>query len=314
MTRKELFHILGRIGFWALIGLILIYVLFPFFWALSSSFKSEDELFSKARFFPQEPTGAYYQSILCIDDENFVASAIRNTLNCLETDPETGDTVFVAFNEGFFKSLKNSALISFLTVSIALVVGSFAAYALGRLRFQGRAVMLYAVLAMTMFPQISILSGLFQITRELGVYGGLSSLILTYPIFTLPFTIWVLTTFFRGLPAELEQAALVDGATTFQTFYMILLPLTAPALVTTGLLAFVAAWNEYLFALTFTIVNPDAQTVTVAIANFSGRVLRQEPIAEVMAASIVVTLPLLILVLIFQGRIVEGLTAGAVKG
>jgi trehalose/maltose transport system permease protein len=126
--------------------------------------------------------------------------------------------------------------------------------------------------------------------------------------------VWTLTSFFRGLPSELEQAALVDGATTFQTFYMILLPLTAPALVTTGLLAFISAWNEYLFALTFTIVNPSAQTVPVAIALFGGRVLRQDPIAEVMAASVVVTIPLIVLVLIFQRRIVEGLTAGAVKG
>ena len=137
---------------------------------------------------------------------------------------------------------------------------------------------------------------------------------MTYPLLTLPFTVWVLTSFFKGLPGEIEQAALVDGATSFQTFWMILLPLTAPALVTTGLLAFIAAWNEYLFALTFNLVNPESQTVTVAIAQFSGSVARQEPIGEIMAASIVVTIPLLALVLVFQNRIAEGLTSGAVKG
>jgi trehalose/maltose transport system permease protein len=174
--------------------------------------------------------------------------------------------------------------------------------------------LLYVMLSMTMFPQISILSGLYTIVREVGVFGTPFALILTYPVFTLPFTIWVMTSFFRGLPAEIEQAAIVDGATPFQTFYMILLPLTAPALVTTGLLAFVRSWNEYLFALNFTITEPSAQTAPVVIAQFSGTVSRQEPIAEIMAAAMVVTIPLVILVLVFQNRIVDGLTAGAVKG
>ena len=273
---------LGRIGFWILILIILFFLMFPFYWAINTSLMTESELFSPARIWPNNPTTINYDS---------------------------------AFNnDSFLRGLRNSAIVSTVSVLLALVVGSFAAYALGRIKFKGRMLMLYAVLAMTMFPQISILSGLFSIVRDLGVYGGLSSLVLTYPLLTLPFTVWVLTSFFEGLPAELEQAALVDGATSFQTFYRILLPLTAPALVTTGLLAFIAAWNEYLFALTFTAVSPGARTVTVAIAQFSGRVMRQEPIAEVMAASIVVTIPLLILVLVFQQRIAEGLTAGAVMG
>jgi trehalose/maltose transport system permease protein len=150
--------------------------------------------------------------------------------------------------------------------------------------------------------------------REFGLFGTPLALIATYPIFTLPFTVWVMTAFFRGLPREIEQAAIVDGASYFQTFYMILLPLTAPALVTTGLLAFVSSWNEYLFALNFTFTNPQAQTVTVAIAKFTGYEAYQDPIAEIMAAAMVVTIPLVLLVLIFQKRIVAGLTAGAVKG
>jgi trehalose/maltose transport system permease protein len=133
-------------------------------------------------------------------------------------------------------------------------------------------------------------------------------------LFTLPFTIWVMTTFFKKLPDSLLQAANVDGATSFQAFYMILLPLTVPAMVTTGLLSFIAAWNEYLFALTFTSIESSARTVPVAMALFSGEVARQEPFGEIMAAAVVVTIPLLILVYVFQKRLVEGLTAGAVKG
>lgn len=275
-------YIAARVGFWFLVILVLLYTLFPFYWAINSSFKTENEVFGAATYFPQNFTLVNYQSVLS--------------------------------NDNFLRGLANSAVVSGTSTLVALVIGSFAAYALGRLRFRGRMLMLYAVLAMTMFPQISILSGVFSIVRDLGLYGSPSALILTYPLITLPFTVWTLTSFFKGLPAELEQASLVDGANTFQTFYMILLPLTAPALVTTGLLAFISAWNEYLFALTFTLLQPQARTVTVALALFSGQVSRQEPIAEIMAASVVVTLPLIILVLIFQRRIVEGLTAGAVKG
>lgn len=281
-ARRQFWATVRRIGFWLLIIAILLYTLFPFYWAINSSFKTENEVFGTATYFPTNPTLINYQSVFS--------------------------------NAQFVTSLGNSAIVSSLTTLLALLVGSFAAYALGRLRFRGRTVMLYAVLAMTMFPQISILSGLFTIVSDLGLFGSMGALIVTYPLITLPFTVWTLTSFFRGLPAELEQAALVDGATLFQTFYKILLPLTAPALVTTGLLAFISAWNEYLFALTFTVINPSARTVPVAIALFSGQVSRQEPIAEIMAASVVVTVPLIVLVLIFQRRIVEGLTAGAVKG
>lgn len=283
-VRKQpsLRYLIGRVLFWALIVIILIYTLFPFYWAFNSSLKGENEIFATATFWPLNPTAINYESVFS--------------------------------NDQFVRGLLNSAFVAATTTIFALVVGAFAAYALGRLQFRGRTLMLYAVLAMTMFPQISILSGLFAIVTDLGLFGSLGSLIVSYPLLTLPFTVWTLTSFFKGLPAELEQAALVDGATTFQTFYMILLPLTAPALVTTGLLSFISAWNEYLFALTFTTINPSAQTVPVAIALFGGRVTRQDPIAEVMAASVVVTIPLIVLVLIFQRRIVEGLTAGAVKG
>jgi trehalose/maltose transport system permease protein len=154
---------------------------------------------------------------------------------------------------------------------------------------------------------------LYAVIRTLNL-PATPSMILSYLLFTLPFTTWVMTAFFRGLPLDLLQAAQVDGATPFQTFYMVLLPLTLPALVTTGLLAFINAWNEYLFALTFTTIEPNARTVPVVIALFTGQISRQEPFGEIMAAAVVVTIPLLILVLIFQQKIVDGLTAGAVKG
>lgn len=272
----------GRGGFYFVLLIIILFTVFPFYWAFNSSFKEEGELFLPASYIPTSFTTANYESVFT--------------------------------NDAFIRALGNSALVSSITVTLALVVGSFAAYALGRLRFGGRTIMMYLVLSMTLFPQISILSGLFVIVREAGAYGSSLSLIMTYPIFSLPFTIWVLTSFFAGLPEEIEQAAYVDGATSFQTFYLIMLPLTAPALVTTGLLAFIGAWNEYLYALTFTLSSPSNQTVPVVIALFSGKIARQEPIAEVMAAAMVVTFPLLILVLVFQNRIMAGLTAGAVKG
>ncbi len=225
--------------------------------------------------------------------------ALRNYTNLIE-------------DETFLRNLWNSAIIATVSVTLSLIVGSFAAYALGRIRFRGQYIILYLVLAMTMFPQISILSGMFKIVNNLDIYNTNLAMIFSYPLFTLPFTVWVLTSFFKGLPSEIEQAALVDGATAFQTFWRILVPLTAPALVTTGLLAFIAAWNEYLFALTFTL-GEENRTVPVAIAQFSG-FDREEATADKIAAAVIVTIPLLVMVLVFQRRIVEGLTAGAVKG
>ncbi len=281
-TRKKVLSVVNRVVFFGMVLLIAFYALFPFYWALNTSFKSENEMFGRATYWPHDPQWVNYNSVFK--------------------------------NQTFMRALFNSAFVSSSTALLAIVIGSFAAYALGRLRFKGRTLLLYAVLTMTMFPRISILSGLYAIVRDLDIFGTPFALIFAYPMFTLPFAVWVLTSFFRGLPEEIEQAALVDGATTLQTFRLILLPLTAPALVTTGLLAFITSWNEYLFALNFTLTSPNAQTVPVVIAQFTGKIARQEPIAEIMAASMVVTLPLVALVLVFQNRIVAGLTSGAVKG
>jgi trehalose/maltose transport system permease protein len=216
-------------------------------------------------------------------------------------------------NDRFLTGLKNSVIVATTTTVLSLLIGSFAAFALGKLRFRGKTPSLYVILSMTMFPQVAVLTGLYAVIRTLQI-SAIPSMILSYLLFTLPFTAWVLTAFFKGLPTEIMQSAQVDGATPFQTFWMILLPLTAPALVTTGLLAFINAWNEYLFALTFTTIEVDARTVPVAIALFTGEISFQEPFGEIMAAAVLVTIPLIVLVLIFQRRIIAGLTAGAVKG
>ena len=281
--------ILRKIVFYLLIAGMALWLVFPFYWAFNSSLKNENQLaMTPATFIPRSPvTGEI--SITWINYQALVQ------------------------NEAFLRGIVNSAIVATTTTALALVIGSFAAFALGKLRFRGKTPSLYLILSMTMFPAVAVLTGLYAIINALGI-PAIPSMILTYLLFVLPFTAWVMTAFFKGLPMDLLQAAQVDGATPFQSFRLVLLPLTAPALVTTGLLAFIAAWNEYLFALTFTTIEPDARTVPVVIALFSGTVSRQEPFGEIMAASIVVTIPLLILVLIFQRRIVAGLTAGAVKG
>lgn len=286
---KEIQKIAGQIAFWVAIIVIAIYMLFPFYWAINSSFKTEFQLqMTPATFIPR--------------------------------DPETKEIAFtwqnyraVFQNDKFLTGLKNSVIVATSTTALSLIVGAFAAFALGKLRFKGKTPSLYVILSMTMFPQVAVLTGLYAVIRTLNI-PAIPSMILSYMIFTLPFTVWTMTAFFQGLPTEILQSAQVDGAKPFQAFYMILLPLTAPALVTTGLLAFINAWNEYLFALTFTTIDVDARTVPVAIALFTGEISFQEPFGEIMAAAVVVTIPLIVLVLIFQRKIIAGLTAGAVKG
>jgi trehalose/maltose transport system permease protein len=213
----------------------------------------------------------------------------------------------------FATNIWNSVLVSFSTVALSLFLGLTAAFALARIQFRGRSMLLLTILGVSMFPQVAVLSGMFQMIRSLGLYNHLPGLVLSYMIFTLPFTVWVLTTFMRELPKELEEAAIMDGASPWVILTRVFMPLMWPALVTTGLLAFIAAWNEFLFALTFTLTN-DERTVPVGIALMSGASTHEIPWGNIMAASVMVTLPLVVLVLIFQRRIVSGLTAGAVKG
>jgi trehalose/maltose transport system permease protein len=198
-------------------------------------------------------------------------------------------------------------------VVASLFLGVTAAYALARVSFRGRGLLLLTILSVSMFPQVAVLSGMFELVRALGLYNSLPGLMLSNMILTLPFTVWVLTTFMRELPKELEEAAVVDGASDWVIVRRVFLPLLGPALVTTGLLAFIAAWNEFLFALTFTLTN-EQRTVPVAIALITGASAEELPWGNLMAASVIVTVPLILLVLVFQRRIVAGLTAGAVKG
>jgi trehalose/maltose transport system permease protein len=266
--------------FYLLVIAIIVFNLFPFVWALLSSFRPSNELFS-TKLLPTALTLDHYTAVF--KDARFV------------------------------QSLLNSVIVSGCTVLIALGLGSVCAYALGRLPFRFKGPVLYLVLTMTMFPQIAILSGLFIMLKTLDLFNSRQGLILTYLIFTMPFTIWVMTQYFRSLPKELEEAAYVDGASPLKVFWDILLPLTMPGLVSTGLLAFIAAWNEFLFALTFTVTD-SMKTVPVVISQFAGTSSFEQPWGSIMAGSMVVTIPLVILVMIFQYRIVEGLTAGAVKG
>jgi trehalose/maltose transport system permease protein len=273
-------RLLKQGGFWLLVAAIVVYAVFPFYYAVLSSMRSGTALFQVA-YLPDQ-----------IDFSNYVS---------------------VFREQPFAHNILNSIVVSVSVVVISLFLGVTAAYALGRVHFRGRGALLMTILAVSMFPQVAVLSGMFELIRGLGLYNSLPGLILANLILTLPFTVWVLTTFMRELPRELEEAAFVDGASPWQVVRRIFLPLMWPALVTTGLLAFIAAWNEFLFALTFTLSN-EQRTVPVAIALITGASQHELPWGNIMAASVIVTLPLIVLVLVFQRKIVAGLTAGAVKG
>lgn len=223
---------------------------------------------------------------------------------------------YVALFEGvqpFGKSLVNSILVAVLTVGFAMLMGVTAAYALGRIRFKGKGLLLVCILGVSMFPQVAVLSGMFELIQSLGLYNKALGLVLPYTIFTLPFTVWILTTFMRELPGELEEAAIMDGCGPLRIIFQVFMPLLWPALVSTGLLAFIGAWNEFMFALTF-VVSDTERTVPVAISLIAGATAFEIPWGTIMAGSVIVTVPLLLLVFFFQKRIVSGLTAGAVKG
>jgi multiple sugar transport system permease protein len=196
---------------------------------------------------------------------------------------------------------------------LAIIIGSFCAYALARLRFKGKAFILGMVLAITTFPGIAIAAPLFRLWSDIGLFDTLTGLIIPNLTFALPLAIFILVSFFKEIPKDLEEAALVDGATYFQAFRKVVLPLAAPGLVTAGLLTAFFVWNEFLLAVTLTS-SPDAFTVPVSVANFTGSQKFEVPLGTISAASVVITIPLVLAVIIFQKRIVAGMTAGAVKG
>jgi ABC-type glycerol-3-phosphate transport system permease component len=211
----------------------------------------------------------------------------------------------------FWRPIRNSVTVAGTTTVLCVTLGAFCAYAIARLRFRGKRIVLGTILAISMFPQISIVSPLYLLLRRLGLIDTYPGLVLPYLTFAMPLTVWLLVGYFRQLPEELEDAARLDGAGPLRTLVEVVLPLAAPGLAATAILTFIYCWNEFLFALAFT-VGPDRQTVPVAIALFRGQY--QVPWGEILAASIVATAPVAVLVLLFQRRIVQGMTAGAVKG
>ena len=272
----------GRIALYLAATVVVLLSVYPFLYAVTTSFKSGGALF--------EPT--LWPSSWSLD--NYIS-------------------LFTLAEQPFGRHIFNSIMVSVLVVVISLFIGVTAAYALGRIQFKGRALLLTAVLSVSMFPQVAVLAGMFELIRFLGIYNKALGLVLPYMIFTLPFTVWVLTTFMKQLPKELEEAAIMDGCSPWRIIKDVFMPLLWPALVSTGLLAFIAAWNEFLFALTFVLDNNE-RTVPVSISLISGASKYDIPWGNIMAASVLVTLPLIALVLIFQKKIVSGLTAGAVKG
>ncbi|GIX51961.1 carbohydrate ABC transporter permease [Sphaerotilus sulfidivorans] len=262
--------------------LVTLVSVFPFVYAITTSLKTGSELFSTS-LWPENGSLANYVSL------------------------------FTVAEQPFGRHIVNSVVVSTLVVVLSLFLGVTAAYALGRISFKGRGLLLTTILGVSMFPQVAVLAGMFEMIRALGLYNRSLGLVLPYLIFTLPFTVWVLTTFMRQLPKELEEAAIMDGCSPWRIIRDVFLPLLWPALVSTGLLAFIAAWNEFLFALTFVIDNNE-RTVPVSISLISGASKYEIPWGKIMAASVLVTLPLIGLVLVFQKKIVSGLTAGAVKG
>jgi multiple sugar transport system permease protein len=265
---------------WLAVIAIIIFCLLPFYWLVNTSLKTGADL-SKADLLPPHPSLDNYDSIFK--------------------------------NSDFTNGLKNSAIVSLSVTVLALLFGSFAAYALARLKLRGKFFILGMVLAVTTFPGIAIAAPLFKLWSDIGIYNTRIGLIIPYLTFALPLAIYILVSFFREIPKDLEEAALVDGATHFQAFRKVVVPLAAPGLATAGILTFIFAWNEFLLAITLTS-SQSARTVPAAIAFFTGSTQFEQPLGTISAASVTISIPLIILVLFFQKRIVAGLTAGAVKG
>jgi multiple sugar transport system permease protein len=264
--------------------LILVFSLLPVLWIISISLKDPATV-GDGKFFPSEISFENYESLF-----------------------EGGIS-----DSPFIKPLINSVLIASISTLIAIVLAAFAAYAIARLTFPGKALILAGALAIAMFPQISVVGPLFDMWRSLGLYNTYPGLIIPYLTFALPLAIYTLVAFFREIPWDLEQAAAVDGATPLQAFTKVIVPLAAPGVFTAAILVFIFAWNDFLFAITLT--SSDAsRTVPAALAFFTGESQFTAPTGSIAAAAVIVTVPIIVFVLFFQRRIVAGLTAGAVKG
>lgn len=268
-------------GWWtAAGGLIVLYTLFPVAWIVSLSFKHGDDVQARA-FLPSSWTLENYRAVFS--------------------------------TELFTSALRNSVVVSLAASVLSVLLATLAAYAIVRLPFAGKKLLLASALVTAMFPAVSLVGPLFELWRKVGLYDTWLGLILPYTSFTLPLGVWTLSAFFRQIPWELEDAALVDGATRWQALWKVTVPLAAPGVVTTAVLSFLFAWNDFLFGISLTSTD-NARPVPAALAFFTGASQFQQPTAAIAAASVVVTVPVLVVILLFQRRIVAGLTAGAVKG
>jgi multiple sugar transport system permease protein len=267
---------------WTVWGLlILVWAAFPMVWMLSLAFKSPATFRTSSGFWPEDWTWDNFSTVF--DDELFT-SALRNSFG-----------------------------IAIIATLLSVVIAMFAAYAIARLDFKGKKLLLSMALAIAMFPQAALVGPLFNMWRGLGIYDTWIGLIIPYLTFALPLSIWTMSAFFRQIPWEMEQAAQVDGATAWQAFRRVIIPLAAPGVFTTAILTFFFCWNEFLLATSLTSTDR-ARTVPAALSFFTGASQFESPVTAIMAASVVVTIPVVILVLLFQRRIVAGLTSGAVKG
>ncbi len=270
------------IGTWVGFVLIMIWCLLPVAWILSLSFKSVDETSAgSAQFLPKDPTLENYSAIL-----------------------ENGD---------FTKALINSFGISLIATVLSVIFATLAAYAIARLEFKGKRIVLSMALAIAMFPVVSLVGPLFDMWRTFGLFDTWPGLIIPYMTFTLPLAIWTLSAFFREIPWEMEQAAQVDGATSWQAFRKVIVPLAAPGVFTAAILTFFFAWNEFVLAISLTSTT-SSRTVPAQLSYFVGPDPFNPPYSQLATASVIVTIPVIIIVLLFQRKIVAGLTSGAVKG
>ncbi|MFT4234430.1 MAG: carbohydrate ABC transporter permease [Microbacterium sp.] len=280
--RKPVSPTRAKVGpvLWIVIAIVMIASLIPFYWLINTSLKVGAGL-SSADLWPSHPSMQNYLDVFA--------------------------------NADFLVAVRNSVIVSTTTTALALLFGSAAAYALARLPLKSKGAITTMILSVTTFPVIAIAAPMFDLWSTLGLYDTLIGLVIPKLTFTLPLAVFTLTSFFREIPRELEEAASIDGSSPASTFWRVILPLAVPGIATTGILVFISSWNEFLLPATLTST-PRAQTVPVAIAFFTGASEFDQPIGTISAASVLVTIPLLIVVMIFQKRIVSGLTSGAVKG
>jgi multiple sugar transport system permease protein len=270
----------AKVGWGVANILVLVYAFVPVIWIISLSLKGGDTL-NDGKYLPANPTSEAYKTIFNTD--------------------------------AFVRSLINSIGICLISTFVALVLGTMAAYAIARLEFPGKRAIVATALLVSMFPQIALVTPLFKIETSIGIFDTWLGLIIPYITFALPLTIYTLSAFFREIPWELEKAAKMDGATPYQAFRKVITPLAMPGVFTTAILAFIACWNDFLFAISLTSTER-ARTVPAAMSYFTGATTFEKPTAAIAAAAVVITIPIIIFVLFFQRRIVAGLTSGAVKG